>query len=388
MQSRSNTRRQASVAALAVLVAAAYMAINVAGNYGGNITGLFYSGSGSALPPELVRSHTRRVQDSVGYDGQYYHLIAHDPLLRRGFSSYVDNPSLRWRRIGIPLLASLLSGGNDDLVDVVYVALQLAFLFAGTFWLSAYVQRLGLPPMWGLFFLLVPAVLVSIDRMTIDLPLASLCVGLVHYAEEDARHWRVYCILGFAPLVRETGMLLIVSWCAWDLVRRRWSDVVHGAACALPALAWWIYVQLRTPHDGTPWLSRYPFSGLIDRTLAWQTPASPTMWLKLAAISEYLALAGIWIAVGCSVYLALHRRSGLIELTAIIFAAFASLLGKRDIWDSTYAVGRTVSPLLIMLALISLRERRPVYVAPILLMLPRIALQYEAQLLAAARALL
>ena len=65
------------------------------------------------------------------------------------------------------------------------------------------------------------------------------------------------------------------------------------------------------------------------------------MWLKLAAISEYLALAGIWIALGCSVYLALHRRSGLIELTAIIFAAFASLLGKRDIWDSTYAVGRT-----------------------------------------------
>ena len=47
-----------------------------------------------------------------------------------------------------------------------------------------------------------------------------------------------------------------------------------------------------------------------------------------------------------------------------------------------------VSPLLIMLALISLRERRLVYVAPILLMLPRIALQYEAQLLAAARALL
>ena len=51
--------------------------------------------------------------------------------------------------------------------------------------------------MCGLLFLLVPAVLVSIDRMTIDLPLAALCVGLVHYAEDNARHWRVYCILCF-----------------------------------------------------------------------------------------------------------------------------------------------------------------------------------------------
>jgi hypothetical protein len=366
----------------------AYIAINVAGNYGGTITGLFYTGSGTALPPQLAGSHTRRVQDPVGYDGQYYHLIAHDPLLTRGFSQYVDNPSLRWRRIGIPLLASVLSGGNDNFVDVVYVGLQLAFLFAGTFWLGAYVQRLGLRSAWGLLFLLVPAVLVSIDRMTIDLPLAALCVGLVHYAGKDTRRWRVYCILCVAPLVRETGMLPVVGWCAWSLVRRRWTEIMRGAACALPALSWWMYVHLRTSHDGTPWLSRYPFSGLIDRTLAWQTPASPTMWLKLTAITECLALAGVWIAVGCAIYLALRRRSGLIELTAILFMAFTSLLGKRDIWDSTYAAGRTLSPLLIMLALIGLRERQLVYGAPILLMLPRIALQYEAQLLAAARALL
>lgn len=363
------------------------MAINVAGNYGGNITGLFYTGSGGALPPELAGGHTQRVHDPVGYDGQYYHLISHDPLLRRGFASYVDNPSLRWRRIGIPLLASVLSGGSDNLVDVMYVALQLAFLLAGTFWLSAYVQRLGLPSVCGLLFLLVPAVLVSIDRMTIDLPLAALCVGLVHYAADNARRWRVYCILCLAPLARETGMLLVVGWCAWNLARRGWREIASGAACALPALCWWMYVHLRTPHDGTPWLGTYPFSGLIDRTFAGEASGSPTMWLKLASMTEYLALAGVWIALGCAIYLALRRRSGLIELTAILFMAFASLLGKRDIWDSTYAVGRTLSPLLVMLALLGLRERRLVYGAPILLMLPRIALQYEAQLLAAARAL-
>jgi hypothetical protein len=32
----------------------------------------------------------------VGYAAQFYHLIAHDPLNRRGFLSYVDNQRLRW----------------------------------------------------------------------------------------------------------------------------------------------------------------------------------------------------------------------------------------------------------------------------------------------------
>jgi len=36
------------------------------------------------------------VNDDVGYAAQFYHLIAHDPLNRRGFLSYVDNQRLRW----------------------------------------------------------------------------------------------------------------------------------------------------------------------------------------------------------------------------------------------------------------------------------------------------
>jgi hypothetical protein len=39
-----------------------------------------------------------------------------------------------------------------------------------------------------------------------------------------------------------------------------------------------------------------------------------------------------------------------------------------------------MSPLLIVLLLIALRDRRPVFAIPLLLILPRIALQYEAQL--------
>ena len=94
------------------------------------------------------------------------------------------------------------------------------------------------------------------------------------------------------------------------------------------------------------------------------------MWLKLAAISEYLALAGIWIAVGCSVYLALHSpvrsdRTYSHHLRGVRVAAREARHLGLDVCR-----GPDRFALLIMLALISLRERRPVYVAPILLMLP------------------
>ena len=84
-------------------------------------------------------------------------------------------------------------------------------------------------------------------------------------------------------------------------------------------------------------------------------------------------------------YLAWKRRTGLIEVSAVLFALFASMLSKTDIWASAYGTGRILSPLLVLLALLALKERRIAFALPLLLFLPRIALQYEAQLRGALR---
>ena len=363
-----------TVAAIAVLCASAWLALNLWGNYGGRVSGLFYTGARVALPAELEGDRTRRVRgDDIGYDAQYYRLAAHDPLLRRGFAAFADNPSLRWRRIGIPGLAALLSAGNENAVDWIFVAIQLGFVFAGAFWLARYAESIGCAPVCGLAFLLIPATAISLDRMTIDLPLAALTIGLALYSTG----WRRYLILIAAPLVRETGMVLVVAWSLWPAARRDWREAMRSAACGIPAAFWWIYVRQHTPHDATPWLGTYPFSGIVNHILEGAGPYT-TLWLRAASALEWVALAGVILALVLALGLAAKRQFGALETAAIVFAIFAASLGKTDIWGSAYAFGRTMSPLLVLLGLIGLRDRKPILFLPMLLILPRIALQYEA----------
>lgn len=384
---RANRQKRAlTVAGATWVIAVVWLALNVAGAYDGEWSGLFYTGDAVTLPSDL-EAHTRRVEgDAPGYDGQFYHLLAHDPLMRRGFREHFDNLSLRWRRIGISALAWTLAGGSDAAVDYLFVAIQLTFVFLGTYWLARFAEQQGREAAWGLAFLLVPAVLVSLDRMTIDLPLAALCAAFALYGASTNRA-ALYAVLTAAPLVRETGIILTAGWFAHSALRRDWRATVLSALTAVPTLCWWGYVRSQTSADGTNWYGAYPLSGIIERTMVGSGIPPLSSWLRMAATLEEVANVGMWLAFVLAGYLAWKRSMGYLELTVIFFAVFASMLGRLDIWTSAYATGRTMTPLLLLLGLLVLRGRSLVFVAPLLLTLPRIALQYQAQLKAALQGL-
>src|SRR5450631_297545 len=79
-------RSPVTLAILAATVAFAWQALTVHYNYSGNWTALFGGGTLFAAPPDALNSeHIYRFPNSRGYDGQIYHIMAHDPFMVRAF---------------------------------------------------------------------------------------------------------------------------------------------------------------------------------------------------------------------------------------------------------------------------------------------------------------
>ena len=62
-----------------------------------------------------------------------------------------------------------------------------------------------------------------------------------------------------------------------------------------------------------------------------------------------------------------------------VFSLAVVFLGKADIWGGAYEFGRTMSPLLIMLRMLTISTREYRDLIPMTLVLPRILLQYQPQ---------
>jgi hypothetical protein len=368
-------------AALAVVAVAGWQALTVHYSFGGNWTALYYTGAlFRGVPPALQSEHIYVFPKSVGYDGQVYHYLAHDPLLRRNFGLFLDDPRYRARRILVPGLAFLLAFGRDRFVDPAYLLVIWLFVGLGVYWLGR------IAPRFALGFLLVPATLVSIDRMTIDVALAACCVGFALYAKENAPI-KLYVALVAAGLSRETGLLLPAAYCLYMLHQHRWTRTLLFATTMLPAAAWYVYVVFHTPPSNAVLLSIAPLYGLVDRLLhPLPYPFSATI-NAIATSLDVLALLGILVGLAWAARRALARACTPVTLALYLFALLTIVLSKGQPWADAYAFGRTLTPLVLLAALDGLEMRTLLPASAILLIDPRIVLQLGPQILNVMRAI-
>jgi hypothetical protein len=378
---RRHDRAAASLlaAVAATLLALAWQAATVEFNYAGDWSALYYTGERCRIPPALEAERIYRIAGSSGYDGQFYHFIAHDPLARRGFSAYVDNPRIRWRRILVPALAHLLAAGDDDYVDSLYAALLLAAVFAGVWWLSRWAVAEGLSPWLGMAFLLTPATLISLDRATLDGALAALTVGLLAVRGR----WR-YAVLAATPLVRETGLLLVGGFILAEAIARRWRSAALSAATLAPFALWWGYVSAHTAPDLTSHVAPVPLAGILYRATHPVVYELASAWVRKAAVLDYLAFLGV---LACYALLWRLRRADGAWLAAAAFCAALLFVAHPQVWAEAYAFGRVASPLLILVAAMSLRARWWWGLAPMAMVLPRVFWQLAPQFWGVVRSL-
>jgi hypothetical protein len=375
----------------------AWQSLTVRDSFGGNWTGLFCTGALLPPPTGLSSEHIYLNPDSVGYDGQAYHYIAHDPFFQRGFSQALDAPRLRTQRILFPLLAWLLAGGDDLRIDAALIAVQLMFCGLGVYWLSrlAVVQQKS--AWWGLWFLALPPVLVSIDRLLTDSGLAALAVGFVFYTRAN-RWYAVWFICALAALTRDTGLVLAAAMILYFAWEGQWRRAALFLLALAPAQAWRFYCTFHTPPDSSRWLGWIPFQGFVAR-LFHQHPYNnlPTTVAALCVVLDYVALLGIAVAIWQAVELARARRTTPVAIAVYGYAVIAVFVRNPDVWADVYGFGRTLGQLLLLLALerfASPASSHPQGTAwtratwiPVGLIDPRILTQWGYQVLRVARGL-
>jgi hypothetical protein len=389
------SRRPAIATGLAAVAALwLWQFLTVHYNYGGNWTALYMIGPRTPVPQSIADERLYIFQNNYGYDGQSFHLMAHDPWARRNTPAEVDIAPFRYTRILVPALAWILAFGQDRFIDPAYFAVILGFAFLGTYWLAFYAARASRSPAWGLAFVLSPATLTSIDRMTVDIALAALCAAFALYSEPELRNasqtrWKLTLVLACALLTRESAWLLFAVYEVFLFARSRYSDAVFMLTAAIPAVAWQAYIAARAGRAAIPprVLGWIPFAGFLKR-IAHPTSYNLPPGLNAFAISfDYVALAGIALAGALAVALCVRiaRREPWTPLSSAIcaFALAVFLLRQRFEWEDAYAFGRISAPMLLLIAMQGLRGQTLALawlgLAPTLLVDSRIALNFGKQ---------
>jgi hypothetical protein len=351
-------------ASASVALAFVWMLLAVQIRYQGDWIGLFHIGGGFA-PPAEAGGTPSTLRGDAGYDGQFYRLVARDPFLTRGYARYVDSPEIRWRRILVPALAWALALGRSGWADGAYIAVILGWVFAGSFWGARLARGMGYPAWIGGGFLLLPATLAALDRMTVDVALAALLLGALCVGEDGAEK-RLWLLAAGAALCRETGILLVAALVARALIRRRFSFAARLASSVAPAAMWFWYVRLNTPRAQEHYLSWIPLEGLLRRILH-GTQCAPDMPLRdLHVLLEYLALSGALLGV----LMMIRYRPGLNNLqgtAAWCFLLPVLFVNNAGVWSEPFAYGRTLTPLWLLIVLESARLRRWTGLLPVAL---------------------
>jgi hypothetical protein len=357
----------------------AWQALTVRYSHGGNWTALFRTGELFSPPAELSAERIYRFP-GPGYDGQFYHYIAHDPLITRKFAKSIDAPRLRYRRIFVPALAFVLAFGQDRAIDFGCIAAFAVSVFLGSYWFSRFAVALGFSAGWGLLFCLAPAVPISAERLTVDAALAACCTGFALYLQERS-DYKLYAVLTAAALIRETGLLLTAACVLFLVASRDFRRAILFSTATVPALCWYFFVNLRTAPGTESFFSPVLFAGFIRRIetpfpYPFTGPAVPIL-----RVLDLLALAGIGAAVAWAIYRAFGPSWTPVTVAIWLFAALTVTLSSADAWSEVNAFGRTLTPLVLLSVLDGLAIGRMLPVYAMLALDPRIGFQFGGQIL-------
>ena len=356
---------------LGVLLFAGWQFLTVQGNYQGNWTALFCTGANFPVPPSL-RAGTWVFPHTFGYDGQMYRYVAHDPLFRGDNYRFMDDAILRGRRILVPGLAYVLAVGRQPWIDATYIAVIWLSVFLGCYWC-------------GLAFLLLPATLISLDRLTIDIATCALTAGFVWYWSRKNLK-AVYAVVVLACLSRETGGFLLLACVIEALAHRNWRQALIFPTAALPAAAWYAYLWRYGPPATTPtglpaWLGGHLEFGPLIQELHLFGATSQDKLDLLIKVFDCFALAGMVAGFLVAAIYGMRHWKESPGAAALLFAFSFVTVSGAFFWQDIDGYVRPFSPMLLIPFLSPYPRWKSAAASVCLVIDSRIFLQFGPQLL-------
>jgi hypothetical protein len=201
----------------------------------------------SALPPGLVS------QPGSGYDGQFFYRLALNPadLATTAYGISVDTP-YRFIRDGYPFLAWLLSFGQQELVPLSLVVVNVLAIAAMGLTGGMLARDSGRHALWGLLLAGYFGLVTTLTRDTAEaVGAAFLLAGLVALRSRPRRPVLGGLLLGYGSLSRETAIIVPVAFLVVRLAglprRRRLNrDDLGWAIPIVMFTAWQVIVYAAT----------------------------------------------------------------------------------------------------------------------------------------------
>jgi hypothetical protein len=340
----SGGRRSAMLIALLVLLLGSLFAGARLHANDGDPTAFVAAGDKVTSPSQAPELSVK--EDSLGYDGQYFHRLARNPLSReaREFGTRLDRPAYRHQRIAYPAVVWALTGGRADLVPWALIGVNLTALTALGYLAARLAQGAGRPAWWGLVVAGWPGLLVALAYDLSEVLAAALLAATLLALRR--RQWHSATVLLVAAgLTRETTLVVALAIVAAAVVRRwppgAWARALTGDGPTVPvavgliplgiaggfrvALTWW-WADVSTTGPDIPSFVGVPFAALARQLGSWLVGGDVVGYYQLFQV---VVLIAVVFALGRTLF---ERSAGLPHERVALLATLV-VLSMLPVWD-------------------------------------------------------
>lgn len=325
-----------------------------------NMSGLITIGD-HFISQEILREGTVTFEGSMGYDGQFYYIMAHDPFIRKGMTQYLDIPAYRYQRIMYPWLVSVFSLGNRGRIPLMLVLVNFAGIIMGTCFVALMLREQRMNLWYALFYGFLSGLFITTVRdLSGPLAVGFMVGGFFFYSRK--RFFLCALFLSAAILTREI-ILVVLPILAADsfFFKRDLKGALFSLSPVFPFFLWQLYVFLMI-HATTwqPGRLGMPLLGIMTNLQkVFGSPdwnCSETLYLLLFLVVTVVSFA---FAIQ-----EIFRSRNEVSICFLLFSTMPFFM--TDImWMEPWGYSRVFLPSAVFLVLSFIKSGRNAYLIPL-----------------------